>query len=96
MSPRSRIVGPGRAPSMTATTDDGRLARPRLEPERAQRLDDDRLGPRQLEADLGMAVQPPSDVDDVGQDRLGGGEDRVDRGGFAGHDGSSWDRVDAP
>ena len=36
MSARSRIVGPGRAPSMTADHRVGRLARPALEPDRAR------------------------------------------------------------
>ena len=70
MSPRRRIVGPGRAPSITATTDVLVPPELRLEPERAQALDDHRLRLGELEAQLRPTVEAPADLDDVGQDRL--------------------------
>ena len=66
----------------------GRLARPALEPDRAQRLDHHRLRPREPEADLGAPVEPAADLDDVGEHGAGGRQERMDRGGFAGHEGS--------
>ena len=69
MSPRRRTVGPGRPPSMTATTELSAAPGPTLEPELRQLLQDDRLRLRQVEPDLGLAMDPPPDRDDVGLDR---------------------------
>ena len=88
MSARSRIVGPGRAPSMTATTESVVAPGRPLEPDRPQRLDHDRLRPGQPEADLGAPVEPAAHLDDVGERGAGGRQERMDRGGFGGHEGS--------
>ena len=88
MSARSRIVGPGRAPSMTATTESVVSPGRPSSPIALQRVDHHRLGPREPEADLGTPVEPAADLDDVGERGAGGRQERMDRAGFDGHGGS--------
>jgi hypothetical protein len=52
-----------------------RVAALTFEADRGELLEDDRLCGRQVQPDLGMAVDPPPDVDDGRQDRLRGGEE---------------------
>ena len=67
----------GRAPRSAAFDRRRHRRRPapqaRFQPETAERVDDHGLRLGQLQPDLGAAVDPPAHVDDVGEDRLGGG-----------------------
>ncbi len=71
MSPRSRTGGPSPEPRITAVTDDEPLAEGDLEVQPGQRLEDQRLGLRQVEPELGHLVQRPAQVDQVRADLLG-------------------------
>ena len=64
-------------------------AEPRLQPERAELLDEDRLRRWEVEADLRRPVEPPSEVDGGGQRGARVGEDVGERvGGGHVHGGS--------
>ena len=59
---------------MSAVTEVSRRAETGLEPETAELVGDGGLGLRELQADLGSAVDPAADRQDAGQGRLGRGE----------------------
>ena len=80
MSPRSRMVGPGRAPSSVATTDDVDSpvrTRERQPVEGGQHLV---LREREVEADLGALVEPPAQAHRVGEQIAG-----LEQQGVIGH-----------
>ena len=84
MSPRSRYVGPGRAPAEHADHRAGAAAGAHLHRQVGEGLQDGGLGPRQVQADLGLAVQPAAEVDGAVGVGAGGGE-QVNGGGVCGH-----------
>ena len=64
-----------------------RLPRAPLDAEPGELLEDQRLGLREGEPDLRLAVDPPPDRDDIGLDRPGGFEEVGRRGGGTGVEG---------
>ena len=60
---------------MAAVTDVVATAEPRFQADAAERVGDDGLRLGQLQPDLRTPVDAPADLDDVGEDRLGGGQE---------------------
>ena len=79
MSPRSRIVGPGRPPSRSATIDDCRSPVVTVRRQAVERLEHPGLGGGEVEPELGAAVQVAPQRDDVVEEGTGLGQ-QVSRG----------------
>ena len=62
------MVGPGPLPSMVATTEPTATPGDGIEPESADRVEDDGLRPRQLQADLRDPMQSTPQRDHLGED----------------------------
>ena len=80
MSPRSRTVGPGRVAVEHGDDRAGRRARRDRQRQPVERLEHGRLGRRQLEPELGVAVDPAPQLDGVVELGTGGIEQAVETG----------------